>query len=114
MEVIKVAILLFLVCEVIGPQPVAGRYPTITATQKRKILYYCREYIRHSDPSPSVEKYSPCCVMVRKVPNRNMDGVVALLTDKEKTIYNKNRIRSLKLVCEISPLPPPSPAHPEV
>ncbi|KAF8723561.1 hypothetical protein HU200_021514 [Digitaria exilis] len=99
MKVVKVAILLFLVCEVIGPQPVAGKYPTTTGTQKRKILYYCSSYIRYSDPRPTVEKDSKCCKCVRKVPNRNMDVIVALLTDNEKRSFSRDRIRNLQELC---------------
>lgn len=91
----KVRTLLFVMCAMLFFHLASGTYPTCTSKQKNEILVHCRKYIRKDLPIDveHLDKNSECCEAVREVPNRNMDCIVALLTDSEKKAFVNRRIR---------------------
>ncbi|CAL4985144.1 unnamed protein product [Urochloa decumbens] len=100
----KGAILLVLVCAIVFLDPVVGKYPTCTATQKKDILKKCRRFIKHIEGSVLIG--GPCCKAVRMVPNRNMLCVIALLSDSEKRYFSQVTIMKLQELCKLSPRRP--------
>lgn len=103
-------LLTFLVCAMLFVHLVSGKYPTCSSTQKNKIPQDCERFIRMRRPIKIslTGKNSLCCESVRAVPNRNMNCVVALLSEHDKKQVDHERILRLNDACEPA-LAAPSP-----
>ena len=83
------------------------RQPICRKIQKLRILHMCRAFTKKGSTIRAVSPQSQCCEEVRKVQNRDMRCVVSILTDKERSEHDTDKILTLETLCEI-PLPPPN------
>uniref|UniRef100_A0A0D9XYF5 Bifunctional inhibitor/plant lipid transfer protein/seed storage helical domain-containing protein n=1 Tax=Leersia perrieri TaxID=77586 RepID=A0A0D9XYF5_9ORYZ len=71
-----------------------------THAQKVEILHECGGYIKEHGPITIPMNDSPCCNVVRNVPNHGMVCIYNLLTTSEKNMYNPRRFKfSLRNLC---------------
>ncbi|KAF8711343.1 hypothetical protein HU200_029371 [Digitaria exilis] len=98
----KVALLLIL-CAMTFSQQVLG---TCTQEQKEAVLNDCQKFIKqgHENPRPIPVMGQTCCNTVNKVPKKgtriDMQCIVDLLTEDEKTNHNARKILNLPNHCQ--------------
>ncbi|KAG0529170.1 hypothetical protein BDA96_05G075200 [Sorghum bicolor] len=81
------------------------RQPICRKIQKLRILHICRAFTKKGSTIRAVSPESKCCEEVRKVQNSDMRCVVSILTDKERSEHDTDKILSLQTLCEIPPPP---------
>lgn len=103
----KLAIAIF-VLAITCPHLVTSRKPICHKIEKLRILHSCRAFTEKGSTIRAVDPHSQCCEEVRKVENRDMRCVVAILTDTEKSEHDTDKILALETLCKIPPPPPPN------
>ncbi|KAF8730881.1 hypothetical protein HU200_016753 [Digitaria exilis] len=96
---VKPVFLFLLLCTIISLDPVAAD-GTCTEEQKANIVFHCREYIKKKGPVIPPSYLDECCVAVRAVPNRDMECIIRLLSNKQKKKYDETKIRRFHDLCE--------------
>jgi hypothetical protein len=81
------------------------RQPLCRKIQKLRILHMCRAFTKKGSTIRAVSPESKCCEEVRKVQNSDMRCVVSILTDKERSEHDTDKILALQTLCEIPPPP---------
>ncbi|KAF8711287.1 hypothetical protein HU200_029308 [Digitaria exilis] len=99
------AALLLIACAIIFAHPaIGGKRKRCTDEDKNNVLTHCHDYARYGS-GIYPHKISPCCVVVREVPGRDMECIIDLLTTVEKNIYDVHSIREYHRICDDTPAP---------
>lgn len=100
------AFLFLLLCAIILLDPIAAD-GACTEEQKANIVFKCREYIKKGGPVILISYLSECCVAVRAVPDRDMECIIRLLSNKQQKKYDVSKIRRFHDLCEMENEPSP-------